>query len=257
VTRGADAETRPLRPRAGRPPSQSTVREIHRRLKRRFGPLEPPPRLDPLEELILTVLSQNTSDVNRDRAYEAMRRRYRTWNDLAMADESQLADAIRLGGLANTKAPRILAILREIREREGGSLDLSWMRGASASRVRAYLTALPGVGPKTAACVLAFSLGRPALPVDTHVFRVARRLGFLDDRTDAARAHAVMEELVPARLRIRMHVGMIRLGRAICRAGRPACEICPLQDLCPTAPAILGGRIRTASEKRSASGRSG
>jgi endonuclease-3 len=225
-----------------RPASPEVIREIYRRLKRELGPLDAPRRLDPLEELVLTVLSQNTSDVNRDRAYAAMRRRYPTWDDLAEADELDLADAIRPGGLANIKAPRILAILHEIREREGGSLDLGWMRLASTGRVRKYLTSLPGVGPKTAACVLAFSLGRPALPVDTHVFRVAKRLGLLPEGIDPGRAHAVMEDLVPARLRVRMHVGMIRLGRAICRAGRPVCEVCPLQDLCPTAPLILAQR---------------
>jgi endonuclease-3 len=230
----------PRRPRAGQTPSAATVREIHRRLSGRFGPLDPPRTLDPLEELILTVLSQNTSDVNRDRAYAAMRARFPTWEALAEADPSDLAAAIRPGGLANIKAPRLLAILGEIREREGGELDLSWMRRASSARVRDYLVTLPGVGPKTAACVLAFSLGRSALPVDTHVHRVARRLGFLDERIGAAKAHEVMDERVPARLRVRMHVGMIRLGRTICRAGRPACAVCPLQDLCPTAPSILG-----------------
>jgi endonuclease-3 len=234
------------------PPSPEFVREIHRRLKRRLGPLDPPRWLDPLEELIVTVLSQNTNDLNRDRAYDAMRKRYPTWEDLAGADEAELADVIRPGGLAMTKAPRILAILREIREREGGSLDLGWMRRATAARVRGYLMSLPGVGPKTAACVLAFSLGRPALPVDTHVFRVAGRLGFLPERIDATRAHAVMEELVPARLRVSMHVGMIRLGRAICRAGRPACEDCPLRDLCPTAPLVLGQRVSARGTYRGA-----
>lgn len=223
------------------------MREIFRRLDERHGPLEPPRRLDPLEELILTVLSQNTSDVNRDRAFAAMRARFPTWEALAEANPSELAAAIKPGGLSNIKAPRILAILREIQERRGGSLDLSWMHEASSEAVEEYLTSLPGVGPKTAACVLAFSLGRPALPVDTHVFRVARRLGFLDERTDAARAHRVMEDLVPEELRVRMHVGLIRHGRTICRAGRPSCEVCPLQDLCPTAPQILGrrGRSRT------------
>jgi endonuclease-3 len=202
--------------------------------------------MEPLEELVLTILSQNTSDVNSGRAYAALRRRYPSWGRLAEADPRELADTIRAGGLANVKAPRILAILREIRDREG-SLDLSWMKGARSAPIREYLTSLPGVGPKTAACVLAFSLGRPALPVDTHVLRVARRLGFLDERTDAARAHEVMERLVPPRLRIRTHVGMIRLGREICRAGRPSCEICPLQDLCPTAPTVL--RKRAVSQR--------
>jgi endonuclease III len=252
--RATSAATRvtlpPRRPRAGERPSPATVREMVRRLRTRFGPLAPPHRLDPLEELILTVLSQNTSDVNRDRAYQAMRERFPTWEATAAADERELAAAIWPGGLSNIKAPRILAILRRIQEREDGSLDLSWMRRAPSNRVRDYLTSLPGVGPKTAACVLAFSLGRPALPVDTHVYRVARRLGFLGPRIDAARAHGVMEETVPPRLRVRMHVGLIRLGRQICRAGRPACEVCPLQDLCPTAPAILsaphGRKVRSA-----------
>src|SRR5207247_4114377 len=125
------------------------------------------------------------------------------------------AAAIKPGGLSNIKAPRILAILAEIRERQGGSLDLGWMKAARDAEVKEYLMSLPGVGPKTAACVLAFALGRPALPVDTHVHRVARRLGFIDDRTTAAAAHQVMETLVPPRLRVSMHVGMIRLGRTI------------------------------------------
>jgi endonuclease-3 len=198
--------------------------------------------LDPIEELILTVLSQNTSDVNRDRAFEAMRRAFPSWEALALADERELAAAIRPGGLSNVKAPRILSILAEIKERESGALDLSWMRSARSDRVRRYLMSLPGVGPKTAACVLAFSLGRPALPVDTHVYRVAHRLGFFGERTDAVRAHATMERSVPARLRVGMHVGMIRLGRKVCRPGQPACELCPLQDLCPTAPSILRAR---------------
>jgi endonuclease-3 len=224
------------------PPSPATVRAIVRRLDRRFGPLDPPLRRDPLEELILTVLSQNTNDVNRDRAFGAMRRRYRTWASLSRAHPEDLAAVIRPGGLANIKAPRILAILEEIRRRGNGSLNLSWMGQATSADVVDYLVSLPGVGPKTAACVLAFSLQRPALPVDTHVHRVARRLGFFDERTDAAKAHAVMERLVPPSLRVRMHVGLIRLGRAICRAGRPMCESCPLQDLCPTAPIVLAER---------------
>jgi endonuclease-3 len=187
---------------------------------------------------VLTVLSQNTSDVNRDRAHSAMRARYPTWERLARARERDLAATIRPGGLANTKAPRILAILREIRARQG-SLDLGWMRQASDDEVVEYLTSLPGVGPKTAACVLAFSLDRPALPVDTHVHRVATRLGFLPPGTPAGRAHALMAELVPPPLRVSMHVGLIRLGRAQCRAGLPLCEACPLRDLCPTAPRYL------------------
>ncbi|HEX8100340.1 MAG TPA: endonuclease III [Actinomycetota bacterium] len=218
------------------------VREVHRRLRKRFGPLDPPVRREPLEELILTVLSQNTSDLNRDRAFAAMRARFPSWEDVAEAPETDLEAAIRPGGLSRIKAARILAILEEIRQREGGSLSLGWMEKATSARVAKYLLSLPGVGPKTVACVLGFSLGRPALPVDTHVYRVALRLAFIPGTADPIRAHALLEGLVPARLRVSMHVGMIRLGRQICRAGRPRCEICPVQDLCPTAPLVLSGR---------------
>ena len=239
IARAGTTPGRPRRPRPGRPPSPATVREIYRRLRTHVGPLDVPRRLEPIDELILTVLSQNTSDTNRDRAYQAMRARYPTWEDLAAADPSELAQAIRPGGLANIKAPRLVSILREVEARNGGSLDLSWMRRASTERVRGYLTSLPGVGPKTAACVLAFSLGRPALPVDTHVFRVARRLGFFGEKTNPDAAHRAMERLVPARIQVRMHVGLIRLGRLICRPRRPSCEICPLFELCPAGPSFL------------------
>ncbi|MGH2675009.1 MAG: endonuclease III domain-containing protein [Actinomycetota bacterium] len=223
------------------PSDPPTIREIHRRLKDAHGPLDPPIRLAPLEELVLTILSQNTSDVNRDRAWAGLRERFPTWEGLAEARPAQIAAAIRPGGLASTKAPRILAVLREIRRREGG-FDVAWMRRASDQEVVDYLISLPGVGPKTAACVLAFSLDRPALPVDTHVHRVATRLGFLASGTSAAKAHRILADLVPATLRVPMHVGLIRHGRTICRAARPLCEECPLRDVCPSAPLFMGGR---------------
>lgn len=228
------------RDRAGTSPGPDFIREIHRRLRRAYGPLDPPRRLDPLEELVLTILSQNTSDVNRDRAFAALRRRFPTWEALAAAPERDVIEAIRPGGLANTKAPRLQAILREIQRRER-RLDLSWMSRASDDDVAAYLLSLPGVGPKTAACVLAFSLGRPALPVDTHVHRVAARLGLLQPRTTATRAHQVLAALVPARIRVAFHVALIRHGRALCRAGRPFCERCPLLELCPEGKRLLRG----------------
>jgi endonuclease III len=212
------------------------VRAIHRRLRARFGPLEPPRRTDPLDELILTVLSQNTSDVNSERAFVALRARFPTWAAAARAGPASIVAAIRPGGLANVKAPRILAILHEI----GAPYDLGWMRRSSDREVRDYLLALPGVGPKTAAVVLAFSLGRPALPVDTHVHRTAARLALLPAKTTADAAHAMLERLVPPAIRVEMHVGLIRLGREICRPGRPRCEECPLIDLCPTAPIYVG-----------------
>ena len=223
-------------------PDRSLVQEIHRRLKLAYGPLEPPRQWDPLEELVFTILSQNTSDTNSERAYASLRERYPTWEGLAASRPSQIASAIRGGGLANVKAPRILAVLREIRRREGG-FDLSWMHAASDEEVDAYLSSLPGVGPKTVACVLAFSLGRPALPVDTHVHRVATRLGLIPPGMPASKAHPALADLVLPRLRISMHVGLINHGRAICRAGRPRCEECALVDLCPTAPSVLGEAV--------------
>ncbi len=214
------------------------VRTIHARLRKRYGELEPPRVWDPLEELILTVLSQNTSDTNSGRAFEALRKRFPSWDGLARARAGDVADAIRPGGLANVKAPRILGILREIEERQG-DLSLDWMRGASDEDARDYLASLPGVGPKTVACVLAFSLGRAVIPVDTHVHRVAGRLGLLPPKATAEAAHAILAELIPPGLRLEMHVGLIRLGRDLCRAGRPMCADCPLNDICPAAPAFL------------------
>jgi len=216
------------------------VRAIHRRLERHFGELLPPRRSDPLEELILTVLSQHTSDLNADRAFASLRSAFASWDAIVRARPDEVADAIRSGGLANTKAPRIQAILREIREREG-RFDLSRLRRLSDAEATMYLSSLPGVGPKTAAVVLAFSLGRDAMPVDTHVHRVARRLGWVEDRSSAERAHRALEELVPSEIRVPMHVGLIRLGREICKAGRPRCEDCPVFELCPTGPIVLAG----------------
>ena len=214
------------------------VRAIHRRLHRHFGELLPPRRSDPLDELILTVLSQHTSDVNAERAFESLRGAFSTWEEVLRARPDEVADAIRSGGLANTKAPRIQAIIREIHEREG-RWDLSSLRRMPDREATEYLTSLPGVGPKTAAVVLAFALGRDALPVDTHVHRVATRLGFIDAGTTAEKAHRILEDLVPAEIRVPLHVGLIRLGREICKAGRPLCEDCPVFELCPTGPSVL------------------
>jgi len=210
------------------------IRAIHRRLFGSFGPLEAPRADDPLEELVLTVLSQHTSDSNADRAYRSLRAGFPTWEQVVRARPRDVANAIRSGGLADTKAPRIQAILREIHDRQG-RFDLSSLRRLPDEQAREYLTSLPGVGPKTAAVVLAFSLGRPTIPVDTHVHRVARRLGLVPANASAEKAHRLLEDLTPEEIRVELHVGLIRLGREICKAGRPRCEECPLADLCPSA----------------------
>jgi endonuclease-3 len=214
------------------------IRAILNRLRNRFGDLEPPRRDDPLDELILTVLSQHTSDLNAGRAFDLLRAAFPTWGRVADAPVSSVADAIRSGGLADTKAPRIQAILREVRERVG-RYDLSWLRDSSDDDARAYLTSLPGVGPKTAAVVLSFALGRDAIPVDTHVHRVAKRLALVPPTASAERAGALLHDLVPGGLRTQLHVALIRLGREICKAPTPRCRACPLNDLCPTAPRYL------------------
>jgi endonuclease III len=220
------------------------VRAIHARLVKRFGELVPPRSVDPLEELVLTVLSQHTSDVNAGRAFSQLRAAFPGgWERVVEAPATRVADAIRSGGLANTKAPRIQAILREVRQREG-AFDLSRLRELPDAEARAYLTSLPGIGPKTAAVVLSFALGRDAMPVDTHVHRVARRLGLVPPNVSAERADRLLHELVPDGMRTPMHVAFIRLGREICKAPVPRCRQCPLKDLCPTAPTYLS-RLRT------------
>jgi endonuclease-3 len=219
--------------------SPRRIRAILRRLEKRFGELTPPRAEDPLDELVLTVLSQHTSDLNAGRAFSGLRAAFPTWDQVVEVPSTRVADAIRSGGLANTKAPRIQAILREVDRREG-SFDLSRLRLLSDAEARAYLTSLPGIGPKTAAVVLSFALGRDAIPVDTHVHRTARRLGLVPPKASAERADRLLHDLVPDGLRTPLHVGLIRLGREICKAPTPRCRICPLVDLCPTAPRYLG-----------------
>ncbi len=214
------------------------ARTVLNRLRKRYGDLVPPRRSDPLEELILTVLSQHTSDVNAERAFESLRAALPTWDAVVRAPTRSVADAIRSGGLADTKAPRIQAILREVEARRGG-FDLSALAELPDDEARAELVSLPGVGPKTAAVVLSFSLGRDAMPVDTHVHRVTRRLGLVPATTSAERADRLLHELVPEGLRTPLHVALIRLGREICKAPTPRCRICPLKDICPTAPRYL------------------
>lgn len=225
------------------------ARAIHDRLRKRYGDLDPPRAVDPLAELVLTVLSQHTSDLNAERAFANLRDDYPSWSDVVAAPAERVADTIRSGGLANTKAPRIQAILRDVYEREG-AYDLSALQTMSDGDARAYLTSLPGIGPKTAAVVLSFALGRDAIPVDTHVHRVTRRLGMVPAKASAERADRLLHDLVPDGLRTPLHVGLIRLGREICKAPTPLCRHCPLKDLCPTAPRYLTRSGRRASGPR-------
>jgi len=213
-------------------------REIVRRLLREYPPLHPSrpsgKRKDPLSELIFTTLSQNTSDVNRDRAWASMKRTFPAWKDVLAASTAALERAIAVGGLAKTKAPRIQAILREVIDREGRP-SLARLRRMPDDEVAAYLETLPGIGPKTIACVLAFSLERPRLPVDTHVHRIGSRLGFFDAKANDRAAQAAIEAAVPEKDRVETHLALIAHGRTTCTAQRPACDRCVLADVCPSA----------------------
>src|SRR5438309_4852431 len=203
-----------------------------RRLARAYGDPPPPRHLPPLEELVLTVLSQHTSDTNRDRAYADLRKRLPTWDDVADAPLPVLARAIRRGGLGPTKAVRIRAMLRATRD-AGMPLDDRAFTRIPDQELWDTLLALPGVGPKTAACVLLFSLDRPYFPVDTHVHRVARRLGLVDERAGAVVAQEELQASVPPGEMYALHMHLIRHGREVCIARRPHCSQCVLSSLCP------------------------
>jgi len=205
---------------------------IARRLLRAYGTPPPARHLAPIDELVLTVLSQHTSDTNRDRAYEDLRRRFPTWDEVADAPLPALARAIRRGGLGPTKAVRIRAMLRAIRE-SGVALDDRAFTRVGDQELWDTLVALPGVGPKTAACVLLFSLDRPYFPVDTHVHRLARRLGLVPPRADAVATQAAFQASVPDDEMYPLHMNLIRHGRAVCVAQRPRCSECVLRALCP------------------------
>jgi endonuclease-3 len=181
---------------------------------------------------MLTILSQHTSDVNRDRAYADLRRRFGTWDEVADAPVTAIARAIWRGGLAPTKASRMRALLRELRA-DGIPLDHRAFRRGDPSQTWSRLLGLPGVGPKTAACVLLFSLDQPYFPVDTHVYRVARRLGLISPRATAVQAQETLQAATPPDLMYELHMNLIRHGRAVCRAPRPLCEECVLLDICP------------------------
>jgi endonuclease-3 len=207
------------------------IEEIVRRLEERYGQANWSPRWSPEEELVACILSQHTSDINSFRAFDNLKRQYATWDEVIAAPTDQLAETIRCGGLANSKAARIQKVLQIIREQEG-SVDLRRLNQLSDQEARRYLMALPGVGPKTAAIVLCFALGRPVIPVDTHVFRVAWRLGLIRKQIGEARAHDALQELVPQEIIYNFHVALIQHGREVCKAPVPRCNGCPLTDLC-------------------------
>lgn len=207
------------------------VARVTQRLIDVYGPHERYSNRDPLDELILTILSQNTSDRNSGRAYGHLRSRYPSWEAVLAAPTQELYETIKSAGLGNVKAPRIQAVLQEILDRRG-SFDLSFLRDMPLPEAKQWLRSLSGIGPKTAACVLCFACDMPALPVDTHVYRVSKRLGLISTRVTADGAHDLLEQTVPPEHVYEFHVDMILHGRRVCHAQRPACEQCAFTDLC-------------------------
>jgi endonuclease-3 len=198
-----------------------------------YGPVEWDPRYDPASELVFTILSQHTSDVNSERAFTKLMDTFGSLEAVAAAPVEEIEDAIRVGGLAKVKAPRIKAILKQVAD-EVGSYDLSFLRELPLGEAKAWLRRLPGVGPKTAAIVLCFALGMPAMPVDTHIFRVARRLGLIGPKVNADQAHDILETMVPPEDVFAFHMYLIRHGRQVCKAQRPRCDRCALAWGCPS-----------------------
>jgi endonuclease-3 len=217
--------------RAGwRRPTRGRVARIRERLAEVYGVPVAEPHGDPLAELVLTVLSQSTNDRNRDVAFLRLRERFPAWEAVRDAPLEEIEEAIRPGGISKVKSARIQAILRAI----GDPLDLEWMREAPVDESQDYLCALPGVGRKTAACVLLFSFGLRDVPVDTHVSRVGTRLGLLRPKAPFPELHDEMVDLTPPGAELEFHVNLLRHGRRTCHAQRPACAECALRRMCPS-----------------------
>jgi len=206
--------------------------EVDRILTKKYGEKSMSGRRSsPLDTLMLTILSQNTNDVNRDRAYRSLKKSYPHWEDLLHADPRMVEKAIRVGGLGKIKSRRLIDVLRFI-ERDRGDLSLSFLRSMTLSEVNAWLSQMKGVGPKTRAIVMLFSLGLPAFPVDTHVHRVTRRLGLIGPKVSRERAQEMLAAVVPESEYYNFHINLIEHGRAICISRKPRCPVCPVRHLC-------------------------
>jgi endonuclease-3 len=211
---------------------EKPVGYIIQNLERAYGePVNKWTGWDVLDMLVAVILSQATSDANSDRTYDALKKRFPTWDAVLRARASTLADTIRLGGLANQKATVIRDLLKQVKERHG-SFDLSFLRGVPAEEAVGYLAGFRGVGPKTAACTLLFACGLEVFPLDTHIFRILRRVGLIPWKCSDEFAHRVMNRVVPAGKFYSFHVNLIRHGRKLCRPREPLCERCPIVEYC-------------------------
>jgi endonuclease-3 len=205
--------------------------EVHQRLIQVFGERPRRRHLDAISELVSTIISQNTNDVLRDKAFDSLRQRFPTWEQVRDAPLEEVVEAIKIAGLSQQKAPRIQETLQRI-STERGELSLEFLREMSVEEAKQWLTASKGIGPKTAAIILLFTLDMPAFPVDTHIHRLTKRLGLIPAKASREKAHELLEALMPPRAYYSFHLNLIRHGRETCQARRPRCELCVLRDLC-------------------------
>ncbi|MHA1243202.1 MAG: endonuclease III domain-containing protein [Candidatus Heimdallarchaeota archaeon] len=213
------------------------TQELIKRLDTHYGLKEWSRWREPVGELVRTILSQNTTDKNSLKAYADLQEAYPTWDDLLLADEKDLADVIRSGGLANTKAKKIKKALVEIKKQHG-TIDLEFLADYELSKATDYLISLDGVGPKTAACVLIFSFNFPIIPADTHVHRLSNRIGVVDGST-REKTQELLQDEIPDKDKYSFHLNLIEHGRRICKAKNPICSNCFLQDICDYYQEIL------------------
>jgi endonuclease-3 len=216
-------------------PAARLIPKVDRRLLRCYGDREWDPQFgDLLDGLIHTILSQNTSDVNSHRAFRELKNRFPTWEEAAGARTEEIEDAIRSGGISRVKAERIKKVLEMVR-RDCGEYSLGCLSDMESEQAMQYLLDMPGVGRKTAAVLLLFQMGYPYFPVDTHIFRVGKRLGIIPPKASADRAHDIMDAIVPDDIKFRLHINLIEHGRQVCKARKPNCPECCLNDICPRA----------------------
>lgn len=211
---------------------QQRIALIRQRLIDAFGQPEWRDPLPPVDELVSTILSQNTNDTNRDVAFNQLKATFPDWESVAQANTDRVVDAIRTAGLANQKGPRIQQALQDIADYTGGEITLEFLREMTLEDAREWLLGVKGVGPKTAAIVLLFSMGIPAFPVDTHIYRVTGRMGIRPNGLSVEKTHTYLEERIPEEAFYDLHLNIIRLGREVCGARRWHCYRCPVEDLC-------------------------
>ena len=229
------------------PGSGVRIADTIRLLSEQYGPFDEEPRLDPAHEVVLTILSQHTSDINSARAFRLLMDRFRSLEAVANGNVADIEDAISPGGLARVKAPRIKEVLNLILELNG-SLDLSFLREMPLNDAKEWLKQLPGIGPKSAGIILSFSLGRPAMAIDTHIYRVCQRLGLIGPKVNADKAHDILEAVVEPEQVFQFHLAFITHGRQVCKAQRPLCVECVVAAGCPSRELFVDQKAKAGAK---------